>query len=131
MFTRGSVIFCHSVNQVIKDSDVFLNQRSSSYMPKVRKHERTKSPRTCLKHWRPSDKQRGFFILSIYCVSVLYNLYQAPERPVFAEALSLSIISSTLRTRFSFNRGLITPNEYRLIMAENKVTFPTFISQIL
>ena len=34
-------------------------------------------------------------------------------------------------TKTMLNRGLITPNEYRLIMAENKVTFPTFISQIL
>jgi len=34
-------------------------------------------------------------------------------------------------TKTMLNRGLITPDEYRLIMAENKVTFPTFISQIL
>ena len=29
------------------------------------------------------------------------------------------------------SRGLITPEEYRLIMAENKTTFPTFLSAIL
>nr|DAI64749.1 MAG TPA: Short C-terminal domain [Caudoviricetes sp.] len=29
------------------------------------------------------------------------------------------------------NRGLITPDEYRLIMIENMVAFPTFISSIL
>lgn len=29
------------------------------------------------------------------------------------------------------SRGLITHDEYRLIMAENKTTFPTFISAIL
>jgi len=34
-------------------------------------------------------------------------------------------------TKTMLNRGLITPDEYRLIMAENTVTFPTFISQIL
>ena len=34
-------------------------------------------------------------------------------------------------TKTMLNRGLITPDEYRLIMAENKVSFPTFISQIL
>ena len=34
-------------------------------------------------------------------------------------------------TRTMLNQGLITPDEYRLIMVENKVTFPTFISQIL
>lgn len=34
-------------------------------------------------------------------------------------------------TRTMLNRGLITPDEYRLIMIENMVTFPTFISQIL
>ena len=34
-------------------------------------------------------------------------------------------------TKTKLNRGLITPDEYRLIMAENMITFPTFISQIL
>ena len=34
-------------------------------------------------------------------------------------------------TKTMLNRGLITPDEYRLIMIENMVTFPTFISQIL
>ena len=34
-------------------------------------------------------------------------------------------------TKTMLNRGLITPDEYRLIMAENMITFPTFISQIL
>ena len=34
-------------------------------------------------------------------------------------------------TKTMLNRGLITPNEYRLIMAENMITFPTFISSIL
>ena len=34
-------------------------------------------------------------------------------------------------TKTMLNQGLITPDEYRLIMAENTVTFPTFISQIL
>ena len=29
------------------------------------------------------------------------------------------------------SRGLITPEEYRLIMAENKTTFPTFLAAIL
>ena len=29
------------------------------------------------------------------------------------------------------SRGLITQDEYRLIMAENKITFPTFLSAIL
>lgn len=29
------------------------------------------------------------------------------------------------------SRGLITPEEYRLIMVENKITFPTFLSAIL
>ena len=34
-------------------------------------------------------------------------------------------------TKIMLNQGLITPGEYRLIMIENMVTFPTFISQIL
>lgn len=34
-------------------------------------------------------------------------------------------------TKTMLNQGLITPDEYRLIMIENMVTFPTFISQIL
>ena len=34
-------------------------------------------------------------------------------------------------TRTMLNQGLITADEYRLIMAENLITFPTFISQIL
>ena len=34
-------------------------------------------------------------------------------------------------TKNMLNQGLITPDEYRRIMVENKVTFPTFISQIL
>ena len=34
-------------------------------------------------------------------------------------------------TKTMLNRGLITPDEYRLIMAENMITFPTFISSIL
>ena len=34
-------------------------------------------------------------------------------------------------TRTMLNRGLITADEYRRIMVENTVTFPTFISQIL
>ena len=34
-------------------------------------------------------------------------------------------------TKNMLNQGLITPDEYRLIMAENLITFPTFISQIL
>ena len=34
-------------------------------------------------------------------------------------------------TKTMLNRGLITPDEYRLIMAENMITFPTFISPIL
>ena len=34
-------------------------------------------------------------------------------------------------TKTMLNRGLITPDEYRLIMIENMVTFPTFISSIL
>ncbi|WP_031580268.1 SHOCT domain-containing protein [Ruminobacter sp. RM87] len=34
-------------------------------------------------------------------------------------------------TKTMLNQGLITPGEYRLIMIENMVTFPTFISQIL
>ena len=34
-------------------------------------------------------------------------------------------------TRTMLNQGLITPDEHRLIMIENMVTFPTFISQIL
>ena len=34
-------------------------------------------------------------------------------------------------TKSMLNQGLITPDEYRLIMIENMVTFPTFISQIL
>ena len=29
------------------------------------------------------------------------------------------------------SRGLITQDEYRLIMAENKITFPTFLAAIL
>ena len=29
------------------------------------------------------------------------------------------------------SRGLITQDEYRLIMAEYKITFPTFLSAIL
>ena len=33
-------------------------------------------------------------------------------------------------TRTMLNRGLITADEYRRIMVENTVTFPTFISQI-
>ena len=34
-------------------------------------------------------------------------------------------------TRTMLNQGLITPDEYRLIMIENMVAFPTFISSIL
>lgn len=34
-------------------------------------------------------------------------------------------------TKTMLNQGLITPDEYRLIMIENMVTFQTFISQIL
>lgn len=34
-------------------------------------------------------------------------------------------------TKSMLNHGLITPDEYRLIMIENMVTFPSFISQIL
>jgi hypothetical protein len=34
-------------------------------------------------------------------------------------------------TGMLLSRGLITPDEYRLIMAENKITFPTFLSAIL
>ncbi len=34
-------------------------------------------------------------------------------------------------TKTMLNQGLITSDEYRLIMIENMVTFPTFISQIL
>ena len=34
-------------------------------------------------------------------------------------------------TKTMLNRGLITPDEYRLIMVENMITFPTFISSIL
>lgn len=34
-------------------------------------------------------------------------------------------------TKTLLNRGLITPDEYQLIMAENMTTFPTFISSIL
>ena len=34
-------------------------------------------------------------------------------------------------TRTMLNQGLITADEYRRIMVENVVTFPTFISQIL
>ena len=34
-------------------------------------------------------------------------------------------------TGMLLSRGLITPEEYRLIMAENKTTFPTFLAAIL
>ena len=34
-------------------------------------------------------------------------------------------------TGMLLSRGLITPEEYRLIMVENKITFPTFLSAIL
>ena len=34
-------------------------------------------------------------------------------------------------TGMMLSRGLITPEEYRLIMVENKITFPTFLSAIL
>ena len=34
-------------------------------------------------------------------------------------------------TGLMLSRGLITPEEYRLIMAENKTTFPTFLAAIL
>ena len=34
-------------------------------------------------------------------------------------------------TKTMLNRGLITPDEYRLIMMENLIAFPTFISSIL
>ena len=34
-------------------------------------------------------------------------------------------------TRTMLKQGLITADEYRRIMVENTVTFPTFISQIL
>lgn len=34
-------------------------------------------------------------------------------------------------TGMLLSRGLVTPDEYRLIMAENKITFPTFLSAIL
>ena len=34
-------------------------------------------------------------------------------------------------TRTMLSRGLITQDEYRLIMTENKTTFPTFLSAIL
>ena len=33
-------------------------------------------------------------------------------------------------TKTMLNRGLITPDEYRLIMMENLIAFPTFISSI-
>ena len=34
-------------------------------------------------------------------------------------------------TGMMLSRGLITQDEYRLIMAENKITFPTFLAAIL
>ena len=34
-------------------------------------------------------------------------------------------------TGMMLSRGLITQDEYRLIMAENKTTFPTFLAAIL
>ncbi|MDY5779972.1 MAG: SHOCT domain-containing protein [Succinivibrionaceae bacterium] len=34
-------------------------------------------------------------------------------------------------TGMLLSRGLITADEYRLIMAENKLSFPTFLSSIL
>ncbi len=34
-------------------------------------------------------------------------------------------------TGMMLSRGFITHDEYRLIMAENKITFPTFLSAIL
>lgn len=34
-------------------------------------------------------------------------------------------------TGMLLSRGLITQDEYRLIMAENKTTFPTFLAAIL
>ena len=34
-------------------------------------------------------------------------------------------------TGMLLSRGLITHDEYRLIMAENKTTFPTFLAAIL
>ena len=34
-------------------------------------------------------------------------------------------------TGMMLSRGLITQDEYRLIMTENKTTFPTFLSAIL
>ena len=34
-------------------------------------------------------------------------------------------------TKTMLNQGLITADEYRRVMVENVVTFPTFISQIL
>lgn len=34
-------------------------------------------------------------------------------------------------TGLMLSQGLITPEEYRLIMAENKTTFPTFLAAIL
>ena len=34
-------------------------------------------------------------------------------------------------TGMLLSRGLITPEEYRLIMVENKIRFPTFLSAIL
>lgn len=34
-------------------------------------------------------------------------------------------------TRTMLNQGLITADEYRRIMVENTITFPTFISSIL
>ena len=34
-------------------------------------------------------------------------------------------------TKTMLNQGLITPDEYRLIMMENLIAFPTFISSIL
>ena len=43
----------------------------------------------------------------------------------------LNFLRAEQITRTMLNRGLITADEYRLIMIENMVTFPTFISQIL
>lgn len=42
-----------------------------------------------------------------------------------------NFLRSEYITKTMLNQGVITPDEYRLIMIENMVTFPTFISQIL
>ena len=56
-----------------------------------------------------------------------------PLRKYTAEELKneFNYLRAKQITGMLLSRGLITHDEYRLIMAENKTTFPTFLAAIL